>query len=484
MVLRAIHALPCGEPRVPLLYVIDCICRTCHTYHNLFRPHLDALVRDTMMRCSPKHRARLERCCAAAPAHCASAVSGSYNGNEANTHMQNSSTTAHAVCANASEPTITTPFTQAQCAAATALATAQAQCAGATALLDPRKRPLPVPPIDLQKRAKHTHDTADNSISTTHIQIGNYAAALLNKMQQAHRHMAMQAAAAAQTSPFAAVLPSPPPLAHTPAATDPLDVSSMLAQINHLDVVDTLYPGVRLHTHAYPTPCGRCGRRTHTTDELTAHHAAHEACDRRNALLQKKANTSSLSQSWYWPQSEWIQAADVIFGVQRGPTGSVGADGAASSTQQSRTTESHYNAVPADQPPSPMRLEVDLSDPDDMRCPICQDTCRKEWSDEDENWMYVACTRPSEADAASAWQKVQQLESALATSAASHLAHSTPQTAAVEEKDAECTMELAIQKRIFNRISMCCNQIVHHACFYGVLRNERLAQRNIRVQAN
>jgi hypothetical protein len=398
--------------------------------------------------------------------------------------MQNSSAMAHAVCATASEPTITTRFAQAQYAGAAALAPALATAS------DPRKRPLSVPPIDLQKRPKHTHDTADNSIPATHIQIGNYAAALLNKVQQAHRHMVMHAtaSAAAQTSPFAAVPPqpgfpllSPPPLVRTQATADPLDLASMLAQINHLGVVDTLYPGIRLYAHAFPTPCGRCGRRTRTTDEMAAHHAAHEACDRRNALLQKKANTSSLSQSWYWPQSEWIQATDVIFGVQRGPTDSFGAYGAASSTPQSRTTESYCNAVTDEHSPSPMRLEVDLSDPDNMRCPICKDACRREWSDEDENWMYVACTRPSDADVASAWQKMQQLESALVP--ASQVTQAAVQTAAVQEKDAECTMELAIQKRIFNCISMFCNQIVHHACFYRILHNERLAQHNIRVKA-
>jgi hypothetical protein len=107
-------------------------------------------------------------------------------------------------------------------------------------------------------------------------------------------------------------------------------------------------------TTGIPFACKTCGRRIASAAEMSAHLDWHFKMAKRATLIAKQSS-GARSQNWYWAESEWVAADDVIFGVQeRGKIASSSgtASGATASAAQAAKEEAAKRAAmaePADQ---------------------------------------------------------------------------------------------------------------------------------------
>ena len=235
---------------------------------------------------------------------------------------------------------------------------------------------------------------------------------------------------------------------------------------------------------AIPLVCKSCGRRIHTNAEMGSHLDWHFQMSKRAALIAK-TQSGSKWQNWYWPAEEWIMATDVIFGVQnRTPsaTAAAKAKGAASTGAAAKGY-------------TPASLVADDTQPS---CAICAEEFKKEWSDEDENWMYREVIRLGAEEVAKAREEIARIESekpppaaqemdeearALAAvasggilapsapSPAAAAATNSTQTAALASKESDRLQSLWRAEKVLKHTSMFAGRIVHQACHYGVMAN-------------
>lgn len=168
--------------------------------------------------------------------------------------------------------------------------------------------------------------------------------------------------------------------------------------------------------------CKTCGRRFAEATALSLHLDWHYKLKKRDTVLSKSA---SRSQCYYWEMDEWVQADDVIFGVQqRRPcqtttTHVVSASVGTTSESVSERTASLSDMVFVEtlgntraslprwacvefnssslSTRSPSELNSSLttqlvtSIESQPSCPICGDTFAKKWSDEQEEWVNINC---------------------------------------------------------------------------------------------
>lgn len=236
--------------------------------------------------------------------------------------------------------------------------------------------------------------------------------------------------------------------------------------------------------------CKSCGRRIHNSTEMGSHLDWHVQMSKRAAHIAK-SQSGSRWQNWYWDQDEWIMSTDVIFGVQnRATVAAMAAKSKSASAAAAAAAAKGY---------TPASL---VSDDGQPSCTMCATEFKKEWSDEDENWMFRDVLRLGADDVAKARADIERIEKdkpapapaavpemdeearALATVAsggvlppapatvpAAAVAVNSTQTAALASKESDRQLSLWRAHKVLKHALMFAGRIVHQACHYGVMAN-------------
>jgi len=217
-------------------------------------------------------------------------------------------------------------------------------------------------------------------------------------------------------------------------------------------------------TTGIPYACKTCGRRIRTPADMTAHLDWHFKMAKRNALIAKQSGTRS--QNWYWSESEWVAADDVIFGVQeRGKIAGATAHTSAASAAQAAKEEAAKRAA--------------MSEPADQtqkRCALCNEEFVEKWSDASEGWMYPACLRVTPEMLAEARAAVAALEAAKpATAPSADLGGG--QAAAHAAKEEERLLALHRAQQVVQHMQTYQGRLLHSGCHFGLLSNIALSKR-------
>ena len=154
-------------------------------------------------------------------------------------------------------------------------------------------------------------------------------------------------------------------------------------------VVEALYQSL-------PFRCKTCGLRLADKAAMTTHLEWHFKMTRRAKIIAKSLHARS--QGWYWEQSEWMNATDVVFGDE---TSNHHSSASLSATSCVGSTPSF--------PRMPQNVVADDSQP---LCAHCGEPFKKIWCDEEEDLLFQGCVQITCAMQDPPRQLLEQLEQA------------------------------------------------------------------------